>query len=103
MYHYVKGKDELLTLVLTEVAAQIPWQEPVGTPRQRLVTVVMDLYDRLREIPWIVPLLQTGTRIGGRPPSCWPTGSWTPHWRPEPLPRRGSPPGGPSGSWSVQN
>lgn len=64
IYHYVSGKPELLTLVLTQVAEEIDWTEPRGTPRERMIAVVMDMFERLSDIAWIVPILARGTAVG---------------------------------------
>lgn len=64
IYHYVSGKPELLTLVLTQVAEEIDWTPPTGAPRHRMVEVVMDMFARLSDIPWIVPILSQGIAVG---------------------------------------
>lgn len=64
LYHYVDGKPALMRLVLTEVAARIPWVRPSGPPRERMIAVAIDMFDKLAEIPWIVPILLEGKTIG---------------------------------------
>ncbi len=64
LYHYVPNKSALMAMALSEVAARIPWAVPVGPPRDRMVAIVMDMHDRLAEIPWIVSILQQGTVVG---------------------------------------
>lgn len=64
LYHYVASKSELLQLVLTEVAARIPWSRPQGPPRERMIIVAVDMYNELAGISWIVPILRTGTTVG---------------------------------------
>ncbi|MFC8527324.1 TetR/AcrR family transcriptional regulator [Nocardia sp. NPDC057227] len=64
LYHHVPSKSALLQLALTELAARIPWAEPTGAPRERMIAVVADMYDRLGEIRWVVPILGLGTHVG---------------------------------------
>ncbi|MFM9379368.1 TetR/AcrR family transcriptional regulator [Gordonia sp. VNK21] len=64
LYPYVGNKSTLLSLALSEVAARIDWTTPTGPPRERMVTIGMDMFVRLGEIPWIVSILQQGTNIG---------------------------------------
>ncbi|NMO02677.1 TetR family transcriptional regulator [Gordonia sp. TBRC 11910] len=64
LYHYVPNKSSLLSLALSEVAARIPWTTPTGHPRDRMVTIAMDMYDKLGDIPWIVSILRRGTDVG---------------------------------------
>ncbi|MEP9390703.1 MULTISPECIES: TetR/AcrR family transcriptional regulator [Gordonia] len=64
LYNYVANKTELLQLVLTEVAARIPWVRPDGPPRDRMIDVAVGMYDELARISWIVPILRDGTTVG---------------------------------------
>jgi len=64
LYHYVRNKSELLSLVLADVARSILWSSPTGTPRGRMIDIAMDMADRLAEIPWILPILRNATHIG---------------------------------------
>ncbi|MFW0788032.1 TetR/AcrR family transcriptional regulator [Gordonia sp. CPCC 205333] len=64
LYHYVPNKSALLSLALSEIAARIPWVTPTGNPRDRMVIIAMDMFDKLREIPWIVSILSQGTNVG---------------------------------------
>ncbi|ROZ98283.1 TetR/AcrR family transcriptional regulator [Gordonia sp. OPL2] len=64
LYHYVPNKSVLLSLALSDIAARIPWQSPTGPPRTRMVTIVMDMYDKLGAIPWVVAILRLGTNVG---------------------------------------
>ncbi|AFA72148.1 putative transcriptional regulator, TetR family [Gordonia polyisoprenivorans VH2] len=64
LYNYVDNKSALLQFVLTEVAARIPWSRPEGPPRERMITVAVDMYNELAAISWIVPILRQGTTIG---------------------------------------
>ena len=64
LYHYVPNKSALLSMALSDVAANIPWTPPTGTPTQRMAGIVMDMYERLGELPWVVSILTTGTNVG---------------------------------------
>lgn len=64
LYHHVPNKSELLSMVLSQIAADIPWESPTGPPRDRMVRVAVDMYDKLSELTWIVPILRAGTNIG---------------------------------------
>ncbi|GAB19307.1 putative TetR family transcriptional regulator [Gordonia effusa NBRC 100432] len=64
LYHYVPNKSALLSLALSEVAGRIPWATPTGPPRERMVIIATDMFDKLREIPWIVGILRQGTNVG---------------------------------------
>lgn len=64
LYHYVSGKFELFDLVLADTAADVDWPDPTGAPRDRMIAVGVGMHQRLTAIPWVVPILQTGTRIG---------------------------------------
>ncbi|OZF26123.1 helix-turn-helix domain-containing protein [Rhodococcus sp. 14-2483-1-2] len=64
LYHHVANKSELLSLVLTDIAAEIEWATPTGSPRERMVEIGMDMHHRLSSIAWIVPVLRTGTTVG---------------------------------------
>lgn len=64
LYHHVPNKSELLSLVLGQIAADIPWESPTGPPRDRLIRVAVDMFEKLSELTWIVPILRAGTNIG---------------------------------------
>ncbi|MEU3475550.1 TetR family transcriptional regulator [Rhodococcus sp. NPDC006774] len=64
LYYHVANKSELLSLVLTDIATEIEWARPTGSPRERMVDIVMDMYRQLSSIAWIVPILRTGTTVG---------------------------------------
>jgi AcrR family transcriptional regulator len=64
LYHHVGSKSELLSLVLSDIAAGIEWTAPTGPPRDRMIAIGVDLYRELSAIPWIVPVLRTGTHVG---------------------------------------
>lgn len=64
LYNYVPNKSALLGLALSEVAARIPWAAPTGAPRDRMISVAVDMYEKMRGIGWLVPILRAGTTVG---------------------------------------
>jgi AcrR family transcriptional regulator len=64
LYHYVPNKSTLLALAMSEVAARMDFLDPQGPPRERMIAVAMDMYERLSEVPWIVDILRQGTVTG---------------------------------------
>ncbi|KAB1647350.1 helix-turn-helix transcriptional regulator [Pseudoclavibacter sp. CFCC 14310] len=64
LYHYVRNKSELLTLALSDAAAEIDWAIPSGTPIERMVAVGVEVHENLSRLPWVVPILSRGTNIG---------------------------------------
>ncbi|UEA61618.1 TetR/AcrR family transcriptional regulator [Gordonia otitidis] len=64
LYNYVPNKSALLGLALSEVAARIPWDAPSGAPRERMISVAVDMYEKMRGIGWLVPILRDGTTVG---------------------------------------
>ena len=46
------------------VAARIPWAVPTGAPRDRMISVAVDMYEKMRGIGWLVPILRAGTTVG---------------------------------------
>ncbi|MFT4202030.1 TetR/AcrR family transcriptional regulator [Gordonia sp. (in: high G+C Gram-positive bacteria)] len=64
LYHYVPNKAALLSLVLGEVAARIEWRTISGSPRDRMVGIIVDMHDKLSEIPWLIRVLREGVATG---------------------------------------
>lgn len=64
LYHYVPNKAALLSLVLGEVAARIEWRTIGGSPRDRMVGIVVDMYEKLSAIPWLIRVLRDGVVTG---------------------------------------
>ncbi|MEW2354460.1 TetR/AcrR family transcriptional regulator [Spirillospora sp. NPDC029432] len=58
LYHHVRDKEELLLLLLDDIAASAPRPDPLpADPRERLVTVATAMHDLLAGCPWIVEVL----------------------------------------------
>lgn len=64
LYNYVPNKAALLGLALNDVAARIPWAEPTGAPRDRMIAVAVDMYEKMRSIGWVVSILREGIIVG---------------------------------------
>ncbi|MFT3901060.1 MAG: TetR family transcriptional regulator [Gordonia sp. (in: high G+C Gram-positive bacteria)] len=64
LYHYVPNKAALMSLVLGELADRIEWRVITGSPRDRMVGLAIDMYDKLSQIPWLVRILREGVFTG---------------------------------------
>ena len=60
IYRHVRGKDELLILLLDRIVAELPRPALPDEPRARLLTLLLWQHDRLAERPWIVEVLRQG-------------------------------------------
>jgi len=63
LYRHVRGKDELLVLLLDELAAAVPRPRLPADPRERVLTASRHIRDGLAEHPWIVDVLAGGDLI----------------------------------------
>ncbi|HEU0316385.1 MAG TPA: TetR/AcrR family transcriptional regulator C-terminal domain-containing protein [Solirubrobacteraceae bacterium] len=63
VYRHVRDKDELLVLVLDELAAAIPRPPLPAEPRERLLAACRLLHAALLEHPWVVDVLARGDLI----------------------------------------
>lgn len=64
LYHHVPNKSALLTLVITELGNRIVWKTYDGSPRDRIVNQLVEIYTTLNAIPWVTEILRSGTSIG---------------------------------------
>ncbi|MER5972592.1 TetR/AcrR family transcriptional regulator C-terminal domain-containing protein [Streptomyces sp. NPDC002055] len=71
LYHHVRDKDELLTLVLEHVAQDLPRPELPDDPRERIIMVCESMYQAFIDNPWVVPVLARGELVG--PSAVWMT------------------------------
>ncbi|GAB3821774.1 TetR family transcriptional regulator [Kribbella italica] len=72
LYHHVRDKEDLLLLLLTEYAAQLPHPELPAEPRDRIIAVGVLIHDAFAEWPWAAQVLTTDgfvARIGD--PALW--------------------------------
>jgi AcrR family transcriptional regulator len=63
LYRHVRGKDELLVLLLDELAAAVPRPRLPDAPRERVLAAGRLIHDGLAEHPWIVDVLAGGDLI----------------------------------------
>jgi AcrR family transcriptional regulator len=64
LYYHVPNKEALLQELLDRTASDIPWTTATGEPRDRMVSVIVEMAEQLARIDWIVPVLRTATRVG---------------------------------------
>jgi AcrR family transcriptional regulator len=63
LYRHVRDKDELLVLLLDQLAAELPHPALPSEPRERLQAACRTMRDGLAEHPWIVDVLAGGDLI----------------------------------------
>jgi AcrR family transcriptional regulator len=63
LYRHVRGKDELLVLLLDELARALPRPALPSEPRARVLAACRHMRDGLAEHPWIVDVLAAGDLI----------------------------------------
>ena len=63
LYRHVRDKDELLVLLLDELAAEVPRPRLPREPRARVEMACRTMRDGLAEHPWIVDVLAGGDLI----------------------------------------
>lgn len=63
IYRHVRDKDELLVLVLDELAREVPRPVLATEPRTRLAQVCRTMHDGLATYPWVVDVLAQGDLI----------------------------------------
>lgn len=57
LYHHVRDKEDLLLLLITEYADQLPHPELPSAPRDRIVTATVAIHDGLAAWPWTAEVL----------------------------------------------
>jgi AcrR family transcriptional regulator len=57
LYHHVRDKEDLLLLLITEYADQIPHPELPAAPRDRIVAATIAIHDGLAAWPWTAEVL----------------------------------------------
>ncbi|WP_018656358.1 TetR/AcrR family transcriptional regulator [Actinomadura flavalba] len=60
IYRHVRGREELLTLLMDRVIGALPRPDLPVSPRDRLLTLLTWQHERLAERPWIVEVLIRG-------------------------------------------
>ncbi|MGI5159883.1 TetR/AcrR family transcriptional regulator [Microbispora sp. CA-102843] len=71
LYHHVRDKEELLLLLITEYANQIPYLDLPGEPRDRVIATAIVIHDALAAWPWAAEVLTTDGLIGRLGDSLW--------------------------------
>ncbi|WP_280416097.1 TetR/AcrR family transcriptional regulator [Nocardia carnea] len=69
VYHHVRNKEELLLLLLDEVAAGIRRPELPENPRERVVLAARAMHDTLVQVPWAVEVLTADDLLS--PAALW--------------------------------
>lgn len=67
LYHHVQGKDDLLLLLMSTYAEQIPRRDLPSEPRERIIVAATTIHDALAAWPWAAEVLTTDgfiARIG---------------------------------------
>lgn len=77
MYHHVRDKEDLLLLLLSEYAAQIPRPDLPSDPRDRVVAAGLAIHDALADWPWAAEVLTADGFMGLIGPSA--------HWMVETI------------------
>lgn len=57
LYHHVRDKEDLLLLLITEYADQIPHPELPAAPRDRIILAATAIHDALAAWPWAAEVL----------------------------------------------
>jgi AcrR family transcriptional regulator len=63
IYRHVRDKDQLLVLLLDELAREVPRVDLPSAPRARLETACVAMRDGLAAHPWVVDVLAQGDLI----------------------------------------
>ena len=63
IYRHVRDKDELLVLLLDQLAAELPEPRLPRDPRKRLEAACRAMHDGLAQHPWVVQVLAGGDLI----------------------------------------
>ncbi|MGI5217651.1 TetR/AcrR family transcriptional regulator [Nocardia sp. CA-290969] len=69
VYHHVRNKEELLLLLLDEVAAGIERPELPDDPRERMIRAARTMHDTLARVPWAVEVLTADDLLS--PAALW--------------------------------
>ncbi|MEC3917622.1 TetR/AcrR family transcriptional regulator [Nocardia sp. CDC160] len=69
IYHHVRDREQLLLLLLDDVAAGMQRPHLPADPRERLVTTARAMHDTLAQVPWIVEILTADDLLS--PAALW--------------------------------
>ncbi|WP_205826134.1 TetR/AcrR family transcriptional regulator [Microbispora catharanthi] len=71
LYHHVRDKEDLLLLLITEYADQVPQPDLPGEPRDRIIATATLIHDALAAWPWAAEVLTADGFIGRLGESVW--------------------------------
>ncbi|KAB2345120.1 TetR/AcrR family transcriptional regulator [Actinomadura rudentiformis] len=57
VYHHVRDKEELLLLVLDDIASGMLRPELPDDPRERIIVTAQAMHDTLARVPWVVQVI----------------------------------------------
>jgi len=64
LYHHVRGREDLLVLLLDEMLRAAPQPELPPEPRERIVVTTVAIRDALAACPWVAEVLTTDGFLG---------------------------------------
>ncbi len=71
LYHHVRDKEDLLLLLITEYADQVPQPDLPSEPRDRIIATATLIHDALAAWPWAAEVLTADGFIGRLGESVW--------------------------------
>ncbi|MFF4125117.1 TetR family transcriptional regulator [Microbispora rosea] len=71
LYHHVRDKEDLLLLLITEYADQVPRPDLPGDPRDRIIATATLVHDALAAWPWAAEVLTVDGFVGRLGESVW--------------------------------
>ncbi|MEV7807428.1 helix-turn-helix domain-containing protein [Microbispora sp. NPDC088329] len=71
LYHHVRDKEDLLLLLISEYADQIPYPDLPSEPRDRIIATSILIHDALAAWPWAAEVLTSDGFIGRLGGSLW--------------------------------
>nr|WP_229805752.1 TetR/AcrR family transcriptional regulator [Microbispora rosea] len=71
LYHHVRDKEDLLLLLISEYADQIPRPDLPSEPRDRIIATSIVIHDALADWPWAAEVLTSDGFIGRLGESLW--------------------------------
>ncbi|WP_260617391.1 MULTISPECIES: TetR/AcrR family transcriptional regulator [unclassified Microbispora] len=71
LYHHVRDKEDLLLLLITEYADQVPRPDLPGDPRDRIIATATLIHDALAAWPWAAEVLTADGFVGRLGESVW--------------------------------
>jgi AcrR family transcriptional regulator len=69
LYHHVRSKEQLLALLLDDVARELPVPELPAGPRERIVVAATTMHDLFLAYPWVAEVLTSDDLLS--PAALW--------------------------------